>query len=147
MAASCPDNPAPNDESYRENSDSEIQDKPEPDDGSPPTSPTPKEPFMGNVNWYTPFPPDVPAQLTVKGMLTFDAAYENGICVSIATVLYVMLSLGNLGKVDYISEFEYDLYIRPDTCNPKSVSPHTLLISWYFSLCIHPFQIPSLVQL
>ena len=27
--------------------------------------------------------------------------------------------LGNLGKVDYISEFEYDLYIRPDTCNPK----------------------------
>lgn len=25
---------------------------------------------------------------------------------------------GNLGKVDLISDFEYDLYIRPDTCNP-----------------------------
>ena len=26
---------------------------------------------------------------------------------------------GNLGRVDYISEFEYDLFIRPDTCNPR----------------------------
>ncbi|GCC33761.1 hypothetical protein chiPu_0012232 [Chiloscyllium punctatum] len=25
----------------------------------------------------------------------------------------------NLGRVDYISEFEYDLFIRPDTCNPR----------------------------
>jgi len=29
------------------------------------------------------------------------------------------LSAGNLGRVDYISEFEYDLFIRPDTCNPR----------------------------
>ena len=26
---------------------------------------------------------------------------------------------GNLGRVDYISDFEYDLFIRPDTCNPR----------------------------
>lgn len=26
---------------------------------------------------------------------------------------------GNLGRVDFISEFEYDLFIRPDTCNPR----------------------------
>ena len=26
---------------------------------------------------------------------------------------------GNLGRVDYISYFEYDLFIRPDTCNPR----------------------------
>ncbi|KAK3089833.1 hypothetical protein FSP39_006930, partial [Pinctada imbricata] len=26
---------------------------------------------------------------------------------------------GNLGRVDYITEFEYDLFIRPDTCNPR----------------------------
>jgi cytosolic carboxypeptidase protein 6 len=26
---------------------------------------------------------------------------------------------GNLGRVDYISDFEYDLFIRPDTCNAK----------------------------
>lgn len=101
MAASCPDNPAPNDETHRVASDNEVQEKPEV--ASPATSPTPKEPFMGNVNWCTPLPPDMHAQPIVKGMLTFDAAYENG----------------NLGKVDYISEFEYDLYIRPDTCNPK----------------------------
>ena len=27
--------------------------------------------------------------------------------------------IGNLGRVDYISDFEYDLFIRPDTCNPR----------------------------
>ena len=27
--------------------------------------------------------------------------------------------LGNLGRVDYVSEFEYDLYIRSDSCNPR----------------------------
>ncbi|KAJ8977327.1 hypothetical protein NQ317_018609 [Molorchus minor] len=26
---------------------------------------------------------------------------------------------GNLGKVDLVNEYEYDLFIRPDTCNPK----------------------------
>jgi hypothetical protein len=26
---------------------------------------------------------------------------------------------GNLGRVDYISDLEYDLFIRPDTCNPR----------------------------
>jgi hypothetical protein len=26
---------------------------------------------------------------------------------------------GNLGRVDFITENEYDLFIRPDTCNPR----------------------------
>lgn len=26
---------------------------------------------------------------------------------------------GNLGRVDFTSEFEYDLFIRPDTCSPR----------------------------
>ena len=26
---------------------------------------------------------------------------------------------GNLGRVDFINEFEYDLFVRPDTCNPR----------------------------
>lgn len=78
MAASCPDNPSPNANTHRVISGNEVQDKPEPDDGSPVISPTPKEPFMGNVNWYTPLPPEMPTQPIVKGMLTFDAAYENG---------------------------------------------------------------------
>ena len=30
-----------------------------------------------------------------------------------------MTLTGNLGRVDYISEFEYDLFIRPDACNPR----------------------------
>lgn len=38
-----------------------------------------------------------------KGHLVFDASFEGG----------------NLGKVDYVSEFEYDLYIRPDLANPR----------------------------
>eukprot|EP00062_Callorhinchus_milii_P017903 gi/632970806/ref/XP_007901852.1/ PREDICTED: cytosolic carboxypeptidase 6 isoform X3 [Callorhinchus milii] len=38
-----------------------------------------------------------------KGHLIFDACFESG----------------NLGRVDYISDFEYDLFIRPDTCNPR----------------------------
>ncbi|KAL6042656.1 hypothetical protein STEG23_029758, partial [Scotinomys teguina] len=25
----------------------------------------------------------------------------------------------NLGRVEQVSEFEYDLFIRPDTCNPR----------------------------
>ena len=38
-----------------------------------------------------------------RGHLSFDASFEGG----------------NLGRVDFISEFEYDLFIRPDTCNPR----------------------------
>ena len=26
---------------------------------------------------------------------------------------------GNLGRVDFINDYEYDLFIRPDTCNPR----------------------------
>lgn len=31
----------------------------------------------------------------------------------------LLLSSGNLGRVDYITEIEYDIFIRPDTCNPR----------------------------
>ena len=78
MAASCPDNPTLNDEIHRVASDSEVQEKPEQENDSPVVSPTPKEPFMGNVNWCTPLPPDMSTHAIGKGMLTFDAAYENG---------------------------------------------------------------------
>ena len=87
MAASCPDNSTPNDGIPRVILENDIQQKPNQEDGSPVVSPTPKEPFMGNVNWHTPLPPDMAAHPIVKGMLTFDAAYENGKdYVSIATV-------------------------------------------------------------
>lgn len=38
-----------------------------------------------------------------RGHLCFDAAFETG----------------NLGRADLIGEFEYDLFLRPDTCNPR----------------------------
>ena len=34
---------------------------------------------------------------------------------NISTLIY----LGNLGRVDFINDYEYDLFIRPDTCNPR----------------------------
>ena len=30
-----------------------------------------------------------------------------------------LIVAGNLGRVDYITELEYDLFVRPDTCNPR----------------------------
>jgi len=85
-------------------------------------NPTLKDPFVGNVSWYTPMPPELAAHpIIIKGQLTFDACFENGTvklyCIMRCYGNYV--PLGNLGRVDYISEFEYDLFIRPDTCNPK----------------------------
>ena len=38
-----------------------------------------------------------------KGHLIFDAAFE----------------CGNLGRVDRINDFEYDLFVRPDSANPR----------------------------
>ncbi|XP_071522054.1 LOW QUALITY PROTEIN: uncharacterized protein [Panulirus ornatus] len=38
-----------------------------------------------------------------RGHLCFDASFETG----------------NLGRVDFVAEYDYDLFIRPDTCNPR----------------------------
>ncbi|XKL65279.1 hypothetical protein PGB90_008699 [Kerria lacca] len=56
---------------------------------------------LGNVNRVVMRPPGHSGKAK-KGHLCFDASFETG----------------NLGKVDLINDFEYDLYIRPDTCNP-----------------------------
>ncbi|XP_028642761.1 cytosolic carboxypeptidase 6 isoform X1 [Grammomys surdaster] len=56
----------------------------------------------GNVNKYIVFPSGYSGQ-PKKGHLTFDACFESG----------------NLGRVEQVSDFEYDLFIRPDTCNPR----------------------------
>ncbi|KAF7244335.1 Cytosolic carboxypeptidase 6 [Varanus komodoensis] len=58
--------------------------------------------ITGNLSKYAAIPPGYLAQ-PKKGHLVFDACFESG----------------NLGRVDYITEFEYDLFIRPDTCNPR----------------------------
>ncbi|XP_072628298.1 cytosolic carboxypeptidase 6 isoform X8 [Canis lupus baileyi] len=56
----------------------------------------------GNVSKYLVLPSGYCGQ-PKKGHLIFDACFESG----------------NLGRVDQVSEFEYDLFIRPDTCNPR----------------------------
>ncbi|KAI3368784.1 hypothetical protein L3Q82_025770, partial [Scortum barcoo] len=58
--------------------------------------------LVGNVNKLMVSPPGYTGAPR-KGHLVFDACFESG----------------NLGRVDYISEFEFDLFIRPDTCNPR----------------------------
>ncbi|XP_066588987.1 cytosolic carboxypeptidase 6 [Prorops nasuta] len=57
---------------------------------------------MGNVNKLVMRPPGHSGKAK-KGHICFDASFETG----------------NLGRVDLISEFEYDLFIRPDTCSPR----------------------------
>jgi len=57
---------------------------------------------LGNVNKLVMRPPGHSGKAK-KGHICFDAAFETG----------------NLGRVDLISEFEYDLFIRPDTCGPR----------------------------
>ncbi|XP_064625575.1 cytosolic carboxypeptidase 6-like [Lineus longissimus] len=61
-----------------------------------------EEPVVGNVNKFAVVPPGYSGR-PKKGHLIFDACFESG----------------NLGRVDYITEYEYDLFIRPDTCNPR----------------------------
>ncbi|XP_074401938.1 BEN domain-containing protein 5 isoform X10 [Zonotrichia albicollis] len=58
--------------------------------------------IAGNVSKYIVLPAGYCGQ-PKKGHLIFDACFESG----------------NLGRVDHVSEFEYDLFIRPDTCNPR----------------------------
>ena len=36
-----------------------------------------------------------------------------------ATVQMLIPLAGNLGRVDFINDYEYDLFVRPDTCNPR----------------------------
>lgn len=57
---------------------------------------------VGNLSKYYALPPGY-SGTPKKGHLMFDACFESG----------------NLGRVDYITEFEHDLFVRPDTCNPR----------------------------
>lgn len=57
------------------------------------------------------------------GNMIFFSVRLNHYTADYETVVYYNTDLniftGNLGRVDLISEYEYDLFIRPDTCNPR----------------------------
>lgn len=57
---------------------------------------------QGNVNRLIMRPPGHSGKAK-RGHLCFDASFETG----------------NLGRVDLINDYEYDLFIRPDTCSPR----------------------------
>ncbi|KAK4475858.1 hypothetical protein MN116_001107, partial [Schistosoma mekongi] len=57
---------------------------------------------VGNVSKLTIIPSGYTGKIK-KGHLIFDACFESG----------------NLGKVEYVNDYEYDLFIRPDTCNAR----------------------------
>ena len=71
----------------------------EPDENA--MSKTTEEP-LGNVSDFAAEPVGFNGEKR-KGILIFDANFESG----------------NLGRVDLINEFEYDLFVRPDTCNAR----------------------------
>jgi len=58
--------------------------------------------MVGNVSKFIAYPPGCTDKLKT-GYLMFHSCFQSG----------------NLGRVDWISDMEYDLFVRPDTCNPR----------------------------
>ena len=80
---------------------------------------------LGNVERIVMRPPGHSGKAK-KGHLCFDAIYEAGGNLTHFPpskndfdLIRKILNPGNLGRVDFINEFEYDLFVRPDTCNPR----------------------------
>lgn len=61
------------------------------------------EELVGNLSKYIAYPPGCERGKPQRGYLMFHACFQSG----------------NLGRVDCISPFEFDLFVRPDTCNPR----------------------------
>ncbi len=61
------------------------------------------EELVGNLSKYIAYPPGTERGKPQRGYLMFHACFQSG----------------NLGRVDCISSYEYDLFVRPDTCNPR----------------------------
>ncbi|RXN34599.1 cytosolic carboxypeptidase 6-like protein [Labeo rohita] len=86
--------------------------------------------LVGNVNKLMVTPPGYTGP-PKKGHVIFDACFESVLAIFIISSIWLVYKFnfthaygrcffqGNLGRVDYISEFEFDLFIRPDTCNPR----------------------------
>ena len=61
------------------------------------------EELVGNLSKYIAYPPGCEHGKPQRGYLMFHACFQSG----------------NLGRVDSISTYEFDLFVRPDTCNPR----------------------------
>lgn len=76
--------------------------------------------LIGNVQRVAIVPPNYEGRAK-KGHLIFDASFE---CGRLGESRFFQTShsikkIGNLGRIDYVNENEYDLFIRPDTCCPR----------------------------
>ena len=77
------------------------------------------EHLIGNVQRIAIIPPNYEGK-PKKGHLIFDASFECGMFETAAERWTASHApLGNLGRVDYVNDNEYDLFIRPDTCCPR----------------------------
>jgi hypothetical protein len=44
----------------------------------------------------------------------------NVVCIGLSwKLMREFFCIGNLGRIDYVNDNEYDLFIRPDTCCPR----------------------------
>ncbi|KAK3912163.1 Cytosolic carboxypeptidase 6 [Frankliniella fusca] len=82
---------------------------------------------LGNVSRVVMRPPGHSGKAK-KGHLCFDAAFETGETAAWSGLVRPgparpgpedLAIHSNLGRVDLVNEYEYDLFIRPDTCNPR----------------------------
>ena len=78
---------------------------------------------LGNVERVVMRPPGHSGKAK-RGHLCFDSCFETGRINQLLDQMnknqYFKFSSGNLGRVDFITENEYDLFVRPDTCNPRA---------------------------
>lgn len=80
-----------------------------------------EEDGTGNVTRMVMRPPGHSGKAK-KGHLCLDASFETGENDQLNKfyrLFHRTTFTGNLGRIDYVNEFEYDLYIRSDSCNPR----------------------------
>ena len=83
--------------------------------------------FIGNVNNLSVTYTDEETGVTTPPLLKCDASFESGVKpyqTPHAKGNVVAVLAGNLGKVEAVSPFEFDLYIRADVANQKCVEVH-----------------------
>ena len=76
---------------------------------------------LGNVERAVMRPPGHSGKAK-RGHLCFDSSFETGnfLINKLIKKFHEFSLKGNLGRVDFITENEYDLFVRPDTCNPRA---------------------------